>query len=256
MASQRQPRTGGAPAGTIKTSTIKTGTAKTGTSGTVKAGTVKTGTAQGASPAGKTRGGKAAAAKAQSRAAREARARAEAAGPAAAAAATPAWQRFLRRRVPEGMPAPPAWLQWITWALTLAGLGLSIYLTIVELEPSALVCPNTGIINCANVLHSPEGHIIGIPVAYFGLAYYIYLVLLNSPWAWRRKELFVQRLRLASIIVGICFVLYLVYAELIEIGNICIFCTSVHVVTFVLFVLIVFDATFRRPPIGAASQSS
>jgi uncharacterized membrane protein len=232
MASQRQARTGGGAASTLKTTTIKTD-----------------------SPAARSKGGKAAAAKAQARAARDARAQAEAAATQPASGGTSRWQRLLHEQVPEDLPAPPGWLQWTTWALALVGLGVSIYLTIVELEPAALICSSTGIINCANVIHSAEGHIFGIPVAYFGLAFYVYLVPLNSPWAWRRKELFVQRLRLASIIVGILFVLYLVYAELIEIGNICIWCTSVHIVTFLLFVLIVFDATFRRPPIAGATQS-
>jgi uncharacterized membrane protein len=245
MASQRQPRTGGASAGTIKSGTVRTG----------KAGPIETATIRTDSPAGRTKGGKAAAARAQARAAREARARAEAAGSMPEAAATSAWRQFLQRKVPEDMPAPATWLKWTALVLSLAGLGVSIYLTIVELAPAALVCSSTGIVNCENVLHSAQGHIFGIPVAYFGLAFYVYLVPLNSPWAWRRKELFVQRLRLASIIVGILFVLYLVYAELIEIGNICIWCTSVHIVTFLLFVLIVFDATFRRPPIAGATQS-
>jgi uncharacterized membrane protein len=231
MASQRQARNGGTAAGTIKTSTISTD-----------------------STAARTKGGKAAAGRAQARAAREARAQADAATAQPAAATGSRWQRMLREQVPEDMPPPPPWLRWTTFALALAGLGLSIYLTIVELEPAALICSNTGIINCANVIHSPEGHIFGIPVAYFGLAFYVYLIALLSPWAWRRREMFVQRLRLASIVVGMCFVLYLVYAELIEIKNICIWCTSVHTVTFVLFVLIVFDAAFRRPPIGVATQ--
>ena len=36
---------------------------------------------------------------------------------------------------------------------------------------------------------------------------------------------------------GIGFVLCLLYAELFTIGAICLYCTSVHVITFVLFVL-------------------
>jgi len=231
MASQRQARTGGAAAGTVKTSTVKA-----------------------ASAAARTRGGKAAAGKAQAKAARDARASAEAAGAEPRAAGASRWQQLRQQMVPEDLPAPATWLQWTTWVLAVAGLGLSIYLTIVELAPAALICSSTGIVNCANVLHSPEGHIIGIPVAYFGLAFYVYLAALLSPWVWQRRELSIQRLRLASIVVGMLFVLYLVFAELIEIGNICIWCTSVHIVTFVLFVLIVFDATFRRPPIDAATQ--
>ena len=36
---------------------------------------------------------------------------------------------------------------------------------------------------------------------------------------------------------GIGFVLCLLYAELFTIGAICLYCTSVHVITFALFVL-------------------
>jgi uncharacterized membrane protein len=37
-------------------------------------------------------------------------------------------------------------------------------------------------------------------------------------------------------------VLYLIYAELFIIGSICLYCTSVHTITFVLFVLTVIAA--------------
>jgi uncharacterized membrane protein len=41
------------------------------------------------------------------------------------------------------------------------------------------------------------------------------------------------------VIVGILFVLYLVWAELFRINAICLYCTGVHVITFILFGLIV-----------------
>jgi uncharacterized membrane protein len=46
--------------------------------------------------------------------------------------------------------------------------------------------------------------------------------------------------RLGAIVAGMGFVLYLVFAELIQIGAICLWCTSVHVATFLIFALIVF----------------
>src|SRR5262249_29725280 len=153
---------------------------------------------------------------------------------------------------PEGLPAPSPVLAWLTFALSLAGLGLSIYLTIVDLQPAALVCSSHGLVNCENVLHSAQAKVFGvIPVAFLGLAFYVVASALTSPWAWRRPEPLVRWGRLGAFIVGMCFVLYLVYAELILIGNICIWCTTVHCVTFVLFVLIVFDSAFRRPPLKA-----
>jgi uncharacterized membrane protein len=195
------------------------------------------------------KGGKAAAAKAQARAARQAAEQAASAPEPDRGGGLRGW---LTARDSDDLPPARPWLVWLTWALTLAGLGVSIYLTIVELRPASLFCPDTGIINCGNVLHSSEGKIFGIAVAYYGLAFFAAMVVLNSPWAWRRRETAVRRLRLVSFIIGMLLVLYLVYAELIEIGNICLYCTSVHVITFLLFVLIVFDATFRTAPPSVA----
>jgi uncharacterized membrane protein len=65
-----------------------------------------------------------------------------------------------------------------------------------------------------------------------------------SPWAWRaaryRREIYL--IRMAAMVAGIGFVLYLLYAELFLIGSICLYCTSVHALTFVLFVLTGFAA--------------
>ena len=43
-------------------------------------------------------------------------------------------------------------------------------------------------------------------------------------------------------VVGIGMVIYLIYAEFIIIGAICLYCTSVHIITFLLFVLTAFGA--------------
>ena len=75
-----------------------------------------------------------------------------------------------------------------------------------------------------------------------GLAFYVFLAAANSPWAWRVTWPPLRWARIGSMVVGIVFVLYLIYAELFKIGAICLLCTSVHVITFALFVLIVFGA--------------
>jgi uncharacterized membrane protein len=75
-----------------------------------------------------------------------------------------------------------------------------------------------------------------------GLAFYVAAVALMSPWAWRSARREIYLLRIASLIVGIGFVLYLIYAELFIIGSICLYCTSVHAITFVLFVLTIVAA--------------
>ena len=82
----------------------------------------------------------------------------------------------------------------------------------------------------------------GIPVAVLVLAFYVFAVAIMSPWAWRAARREVHLLRIASLVAGIGFVLYLIYAELFIIGSICLYCTSVHAITFVLFVLTVLAA--------------
>jgi uncharacterized membrane protein len=61
---------------------------------------------------------------------------------------------------------------------------------------------------------------------------------LNTPWAWRATARWVHVARFALGIISMCFVLWLIYAELILIGNICLYCTGVHVTTFLLFIVL------------------
>ena len=141
----------------------------------------------------------------------------------------------------ERGPAP--WLQIATFVLALAGLGVSIYLTIAHFTESALAgCSESGLVNCTKVTTSPQSYVFGIPVAVLGLAFFVFAVVIMSPWAWRASRREIHLARIASLVVGIGFVLYLVYAELFTIGSICLYCTSVHVITFLLFVLTAFAA--------------
>ena len=134
-------------------------------------------------------------------------------------------------------------MQLATFALALAGLGVSIYLTIAHFTQSALLgCSESGVVNCTKVTTSPQSYVFGIPVAVLGLVFYVFAVAIMSPWAWRWARREVYLIRLAAMVAGIGFVLYLLYAELFIIGSICLYCTSVHAITFVLFGLTVFAA--------------
>jgi|HubBroStandDraft_1064217.scaffolds.fasta_scaffold01501_5 uncharacterized membrane protein len=137
-------------------------------------------------------------------------------------------------------------LPFVTWLLSLFGLGVSIYLTIVHFDTSLkLTCPaGGGIVNCVKVTTSSQSMVFGIfPVAVLGLAFYVFMAAINSPLGWRLNRPEVKWIRLGSVVVGMGFVLYLIYAELIQIGSICLWCTSVHVATFLLFTLLVYNAT-------------
>lgn len=132
-----------------------------------------------------------------------------------------------------------------TLIVSVLGLADSAYLTYEHFAQGAtFACPENATVNCVKVTTSPESHVLGIPVAVLGLAFFLFMVAVNSPWGWRAPWPAVHWARLASVVVGIVFVLYLIWAELFRINAICLYCTGVHVLTFILFALIVGRAAF------------
>jgi uncharacterized membrane protein len=57
----------------------------------------------------------------------------------------------------------------------------------------------------------------------------------------------VRLARLAFVGAGLLMVLYLVWAEFFGVSAICLWCTSVHVITFLLFVLVAFTEAWLPP---------
>jgi uncharacterized membrane protein len=141
------------------------------------------------------------------------------------------------------MRAVPRGITVATLILAVIGLGVSAYLTAEHYSANTtLSCPATTGIDCVKVTTSPESKVVGIPVALLGLLFFVGFIGLVTPWAWRSGQVAVHAARLAGVVVGMGFVLWLVYAELFRIDAICLWCTAVHLLTFALFVLIVFAA--------------
>jgi uncharacterized membrane protein len=146
---------------------------------------------------------------------------------------------------------PPTWLQVTSFVLAILGLAISAYETYAHFSNTALLgCPSGrgGTFDCAAVITSSQSMVFNIfPVAVLGLAYYVFAVVIFSPWAWRfvgagiLTSRIVDIVRLGSVIVGMGFVMYLIYAEF-QIGEICEYCTGVHIVTFLLFCITVVSA--------------
>jgi uncharacterized membrane protein len=219
----------------------------------------------GAAPKSKSAGNGAAAAKSRPPGSRAA---AQKNGPATAARTTSA------RGATASQPAAPAatgplgrlaapWrtmglLPLTTFVLSLCGLGVAIYETIAHYDTNIrLACSDTGLVNCQAVTTSSQSMVFGIfPFAVLGLAFFLFMLAINSPWGWRlsRSRPLVHWVRLGSVIVGIGFVLYLVFVELIQVGAICLWCTGVHVITFLIFVLVVWNAAFAGPGSSAAAR--
>ena len=145
---------------------------------------------------------------------------------------------------------PPPWLQIVTLVLALGGLGVSIYETWAHYNGSHLfACNGNGSENCTAVITSPQSMVFGvIPVAILGLAFYVFVVAIMTPWAWRMQRREVHLVRLASMTAGMGFVMYLIYAELYQIGSWCLYCTIVHIITFLLFCITVVSAAIWGIP--------
>jgi uncharacterized membrane protein len=151
--------------------------------------------------------------------------------------------------VPE-LPAvrSPRWAWWITLPLALLGLADSIYLTVAHYSDTVkLVCSDTGSINCAKVTTSSQSEIFGhIPVAVTGLGFFIVAVAFMTPWAWRARSPIIYWLRVGGVTAGLGMVIYLVWVEAVQLKAICLYCTGVHIITFLLF-LTVLAAYLLRP---------
>lgn len=132
------------------------------------------------------------------------------------------------------------WRPITALVLSIAGLGDALYLTVEHFTGNhTLVCSASSVVNCEKVTTSPESYVFGIPVALLGAIFFVAMLVVNLPQLWRASQQWIVWLRLGMVVGGMGFVIYLLYSELFSIKAICLWCTGVHVVTFLLFVLVV-----------------
>jgi len=139
-------------------------------------------------------------------------------------------------------------------ALAAVGLGIAVYLTIEHFDSSVtLSCPETGRINCQKVTTSQYSHVAGVPVAVLGLIYFLVALVLLMPSAWRSTSSVIRWARIVWTGLGALMVIYLVWAEFFGVNSICLWCTAVHVVAFLLFVLVAYTEAMVMPPVETQS---
>lgn len=122
------------------------------------------------------------------------------------------------------------------WGLTVIGLIVSGYLAYVETTQITAVCGPVG--ECNIVQASPYAQILGIPVAVFGVLFYLTVA---GMWLLQRSEKTGHLAILALIaltILGTLFSMYLTLVELLVIGAICMWCLTSAVVTGLLCLLV------------------
>lgn len=139
----------------------------------------------------------------------------------------------------------PRWLPPLSLFLSIIGLGLASYLTYEHFTGSeSLYCSESSTVNCLAVTTSQWSRFLGMPVAVLGLVFFLILTVLCLPPAWHRAPRSVDYLRLILVAGGLLMALYLIWAELFRIHAICLWCTGVHIVTFILLLVLAIGAIF------------
>ena len=117
--------------------------------------------------------------------------------------------------------------------LSVAGVAVSIYLTLLHYAGIVPACPVSGAINCEAVLSSSYAVIAGtsIPTSAAGIVWFGVSALL---WAWRFGPV-----HLAWSAAGLLTVFYLVYVEIVQLGVICLWCTATHILVIAIAMLAV-----------------
>lgn len=143
-------------------------------------------------------------------------------------------------------------LETLVLVLSVIGVLDASYLVYEHFtSATTFACPATGAVDCVKVTTSSYSEFLGMPVAVLGLAFFLGMVALSVPPVSRQP--LARRARLLGSVVGVVFVLYLVWAELFRIDAICLWCTGVHVITLVLFGLLAVQAALEPAPEPAPS---
>ena len=126
-------------------------------------------------------------------------------------------------------------------ALALAGVGLATYLAMYKLGMIGTLACGAG--GCETVQLSRWATLLGLPVAVWGVGFYIALFALALLGTTDRfvDEAWVSHAMLALTSWGVIFSAWLTYLELFVINAICVFCVVSAILVTVLFLLSVWE---------------
>lgn len=132
-----------------------------------------------------------------------------------------------------------------------SGMAISAYLTVVHYAALPLVCAANGVISCERVLSSPYSVIAGsgVPTSAAGIIWFSVSAALAAVQLTGRRSSAIARWHLLWSAVGLATVLYLVFVEIVQLGAICIWCSTAHALVVVTFVI----ALTRMPAATAAT---
>ena len=114
---------------------------------------------------------------------------------------------------------------------SVAGLAISVYLTVVHFSTIPLACPANAVVNCEQVLSSRYAVIGGsaLPTSVAGIGWFA----ISAGLALLRR----RHALLAWASIGLVTALFLVYVEIVQLGAVCIWCTAAHAMALLIFLI-------------------
>lgn len=136
-----------------------------------------------------------------------------------------------RSSVDDDSAMRPEWELLALLAISVVGGAIAVYLTLTHFSSLPLLCTVGGPVNCVSVTHSAYSVIPGtsIPISALGIAWFA----VSAGLA--RSSL--RLVHFAWAALGVLFVLYLVFVEIVLLHQICEWCTAVHLLVLATFVV-------------------
>ncbi len=154
-----------------------------------------------------------------------------------------------------------SWSQLLLLLLSLVGAAIAIYLTTVHYENAPLLCSTSGLIDCSRVLSSPYSVVpkTSMPITVPGLAWSLVSAVLAVAGLRQHRPPALRRILLVQFVwslLAILTVLYLVYVEIVVLHSICAWCTGMHAVILVMFLITIVQLQQGQEEAEAYSDES
>lgn len=133
------------------------------------------------------------------------------------------------------------WAQLALLVLAVLGAADAIYLTLAHYDSQvSLVCSSSGFVNCTRVITSAYSYVPGtpLPISLPGLGWCLVVAALAVVGLWRGDgALWLRATQFVWTLLGVFTALYLVYVEIVQLHNLCEWCTVLHVLILLMFLI-------------------
>lgn len=154
------------------------------------------------------------------------------------------WPSALADHMEETNKVPFA--PYLMAVFALIGIAVASYVAHASYTGQLMWCPIVE--GCNTVAQSPYARIVGVPVSYVGLIFYLYMFGLAALLAF---DPFARGLRLGVLlhtVIGVCYSIYGLYLQLGAIRAVCVYCLISAIMTVLLFIVALGHFRVRRIP--------